>query len=54
MFLLQALERGVNAPVTTSMGRLFDGVAFLLGLCEKNSVEGEAPRALEAAGAAVP
>ncbi len=39
-------------PRTSSLGRLFDGVAFLLGLCQHNRVEGEAPRALEAAAGA--
>jgi hydrogenase maturation protein HypF len=43
----QMCARGVNAPVTTSAGRLFDGVASLLGLCQKSSFEGEAAMALE-------
>ena len=43
----QMIERGVNAPVTTSAGRLFDGVASLLGLCQLASFEGEAAMALE-------
>jgi len=37
---------------TSSLGRLFDGVAFLLGLCDRNRTEGEAPMAVEAAGEA--
>lgn len=41
------LRRGVNAPVTTSMGRLFDGVAALVGLHQRVSFEGQAAMALE-------
>ncbi|MCO6450807.1 MAG: carbamoyltransferase HypF [Caldilineales bacterium] len=43
----QMLEKGVNAPLTTSMGRLFDGVAALLGLHQTVSFEGQAAMALE-------
>jgi hydrogenase maturation protein HypF len=49
--LSSMLERGINTPVTTSAGRLFDGVAALLGLCQRSSFEGEAAMALEAAAA---
>lgn len=41
------LNRQLNTPLTSSMGRLFDGVAGLLGICEKVSFEGEAAMALE-------
>lgn len=41
------LEQGVNAPVTTSMGRLFDAVASLCGLCQRNAFEGQAAMRLE-------
>ena len=47
----QMIERGVNAPLTTSAGRLFDGVASLLGLGQVSSFEGEAAMALEFAAA---
>ena len=43
----QMIERGINAPVITSAGRLFDGVASLLGLHQRSSFEGEAAMALE-------
>jgi hydrogenase maturation protein HypF len=45
--LLSLLERGVHAPVTTSVGRLFDGVAALLGLRQRCSFEGQAAMEVE-------
>jgi len=45
--LAQMLARGVNAPITTSAGRLFDGVAALIRLHGAVSFEGQAAMALE-------
>lgn len=45
--LAAMLTKGVNTPVTTSMGRLFDGVAALIGLHQRVSFEGQAAMALE-------
>ena len=45
--LAQMLERGFNAPLTTSAGRLFDGVAAFLGLHQQCSYEGQAAMGLE-------
>ena len=45
--LLSLLDRGIQAPVTTSVGRLFDGVASLLGLRQQCSFEGQAAMELE-------
>ncbi len=45
--LSRILAGGFNAPVTTSAGRLFDGVAALLGLRQRSAFEGEAAMALE-------
>jgi hydrogenase maturation protein HypF len=45
----QQIVRGVNAPPTSSLGRVFDAVSFLLGLCGENRHEAEAAMALEAA-----
>ena len=47
--LHQAWLQGVNAPPTTAVGRLFDGAAALIGLCQRSSYEGQAPMLLEAA-----
>jgi len=41
------LNRGLNCPVTTSMGRLFDAVAAIVGLHPSVTFEGEAAMALE-------
>lgn len=41
------LERGLHAPVTTSAGRLFDGLAALVGLHPRVTFEGQAAMALE-------
>lgn len=40
--LAAMVAQGVNSPWTSSLGRLFDGVASVLGLCQRASYEGEA------------
>ena len=52
---LQAmLSQGLNSPICTSVGRLFDGVGALLGLGERNSYEGQLPMAVETAALGAP
>jgi len=41
------LKNQLNVPLTSSMGRFFDGVASLLGLFQQISFEGQAAQALE-------
>ena len=45
--LATMLRRAVNAPLTSSAGRLFDAVAAVLGLCQRSSFEGEAAMEVE-------
>jgi hydrogenase maturation protein HypF len=45
--LMQMLDKGINCPRTSSMGRLFDAAAALCGLPAVISFEGQAAMALE-------
>ena len=46
--LRAAWSRGLNSPTTTSVGRLFDAAAALVGACSHASYDGQAPMRLEA------
>src|SRR6476659_4111912 len=41
------LERGINVVPTTSVGRLFDAVASMVGVASENRFEGQAAMLLE-------
>jgi hydrogenase maturation protein HypF len=43
------LERGVNAPLTSSVGRLFDAVSAMAGVARESRFEGQAAMLLERA-----
>lgn len=48
--LLQTMvERGINSPITSSMGRFLDAVAAIIGVCPRATYEGEPAIELEAA-----
>ncbi len=42
----------MQCPLTSSLGRLFDAVAFILGICQENTYEGQAACMLQAAAEA--
>lgn len=46
---LRMIERGINCPLTSSMGRLLDAVSAILGICYSATYEGEPAILLEAA-----
>jgi hydrogenase maturation protein HypF len=46
-FLSKLISAGSHCTLTSSVGRLFDGVSSVLGLCHHNTFEGEAAMMLE-------
>jgi hydrogenase maturation protein HypF len=48
-FVVQMLHNRTNCFTSSAAGRVFDGVAALLGLCRENHFEAQAPMALESA-----
>ena len=51
-FLGSMIAGNVNCPTTTSLGRIFDAAAAILGLVDHTSYEGEGPIRLEGKGLA--
>jgi hydrogenase maturation protein HypF len=47
--LTKMMQRGLNSPWTTSMGRLLDAAASLAGIASHNAFEGQSPMKFEAA-----
>ncbi|MBL7070928.1 MAG: carbamoyltransferase HypF [Candidatus Omnitrophica bacterium] len=45
--LLKIIDKGLNSPLTSSAGRLFDAVSSLIGIRDRISFEGEAAIELE-------
>ncbi|MBF0512025.1 MAG: carbamoyltransferase HypF, partial [Candidatus Omnitrophica bacterium] len=45
--LKKMIEQKINTPLTSSMGRFFDAVSSIIGLCHQNSFEGQAAMCLE-------
>ncbi len=46
--LLRSIDKKVNTIMTSSAGRYLDAVAAILGICDRNTYDGESPMKLEA------
>ncbi len=43
----QMIDKNINSPLTTSMGRLFDGIASILNICQQANFEAQGAMELE-------
>ena len=46
--LISAIEKNINCPETSSVGRFFDSIAAMINLCTHSTFHAEAPMRLEA------
>ena len=46
-FIIEMMKKGISCPETSSLGRLFDGISALLGICYRSTYEGQAAMMLE-------
>lgn len=51
--ILTMLKTGINTPLSSGAGRLFDAAASILGICHVSTYDAEAPMKLEAAATGV-
>jgi len=52
--IIRMIAKKINSPLTSSMGRLFDGVAAIMGIQNRVSFEGQAAMSLEMLAGAEP
>jgi len=48
-FLIQIIKKGINSPLTSSMGRFFDAVSSIIGICNVAQYDAQAAIELEKA-----
>ena len=51
-FLIQAIDKNINCPLSSSAGRLFDAIAAITNVCAISTFHAEAPMRLESVASA--